>query len=472
MTPHTGLAPEMEAGDEGSLSRALLGALAAREGAPALLMDAEQETRAEDLRAAALAAAERFKTEGLHRVALHMPDGPAFLAAFIGAGLAEGLPILCDPGWPQHRLEALLRPLGVQAVQGADGLHALESPAAQALSGLHVMFTSGSTGQPKAVMRSHASWIVSLARSRNLYAPQDHDAVIVPGPLSHGLGLYAAVEGLLAGVPVYSLTRFDPLVLAGQTRRTQQALMAVVPTVLRRLLSTGLAAQFTPPRTLICAGEKLDAHTLAEVRRLWPDCAVIEYYGTTETGFISLSRAGQVPPESVGRLFPGVEVGFGAGGQVRVRSELLASGYLTAAGLTPFADADGWFDTPDLGHLDRAGHLHLTGRVADLINSGGYSIAPQLVEPALREASGGLEVCVFAMSDTVRGEQVAAVIKIGGAPPDRRDLIARLRTLLPPYMVPRRFFVAEDLPSTSSGKTHRMACRDAAEAGDFRDLLP
>lgn len=208
--------------------------------------------------------------------------------------------------------------------------------------------SSGSGGRVKTIRRSQASWIASfeISRARGL-GPGERYAVL--GQLGHSLALYGAVEALHLGAGL--------ALLAGDAPRSQLRALArgvsviyATPTQLQRLAG---AAEAPLPEVaqLFCGGGRLDALGRATLAGLFPNAAIREFYGASETSFIAIADAG-TPEGSVGRAYPGVALDFSPEGEIRVRSPYLADGY--AEPDLHLALHDGWYATGDVG-AGRAG---------------------------------------------------------------------------------------------------------------------
>jgi len=422
------------------------------------------------------------------RVAVQMDNRAEFLEIVLGTVLGGGTVALLDPKWSAAQRQAaldLVRPAVVFDDPGAyrawrdgrpaDRPFAAVDPATPFLIG----FTSGTTGRPKAFIRSQASWVATLDASRVEFAIGADDGILVPGPLVHGLGLYAAVEGLAAGATVHVLPRFD----AGAALETLEAhgltTLVAVPTMLVALLEEAARRGLRLPsvRRVIASGAKLAPAVHERLASAFPEAGVFEYYGASELSFVSVapSRDG-VPFDSVGRAFHGVEVQVraadgrpaprGEAGTVWVRSAMLSDGYIGPADGVGFREEGGWATVGDQGWIDEHGWLRLIGREGDMLISGGLNVYPAEVEAALREHPLVAEAVVLGLPDAYWGDAVAAVLWWRGA---ERASLAELRAWcharLEGYKCPRRAFTARDVPLTGSGKIARAQVRAWALTG-------
>jgi long-chain acyl-CoA synthetase len=425
-------------------------------------------------------------------VALLAESGQHLLTAFFACAAAGRPALILDPARPVGESRRLAERHGV-VLFGIDRrcaghfpaggtflLDGTAGPEHRALPpvGTEAEFywgmTSGTTGEPKLFARSHRSWLESFAAAEQVFAFPPAAKVLVPGPLSHSLFLYGAVHALCRGHTVIAPGAFRPDRAAAAAAEAD--CIYAVPAMLADMLDCGLAD--SGQQLIFCGGAKLPA----ELRRLCearlPRADLIEFYGASETSFISYASTSRpAPAVSVGRPFPGVSVEIrradgrpvpaGAEGEVHVASPMLFSRYV---GMPP---AEDWFTAGDIGFLDPAGCLHLTGRVNRIINSRALKIRPEPIEQALMELPGVLRAAVVALPDPARGAiAVAAVEFAAGASLPRRVLSQHCRTRLGDRFSPHRYYQADALPLTRSGKIAFATLRDALIAGSdaYREL--
>jgi acyl-CoA synthetase (AMP-forming)/AMP-acid ligase II len=394
------------------------------------------------------------------RVAVSLPNHPVLLEIFFGAIHAGAVFVLCEPRWPVEKFEAMKaahapqlmfdHALDAEAWRDRQRAHAILSQPTPDMPFL-IGFTSGTTGTPKAFMRSHASWTASFAASAREYGISAETRMLVPGPLSHGLSLYAAVETLNAGGCVFIEPRFDAARMMDLARHTNT--IAAAPTVLDMMLEA--AASQTVPNigTIITAGAKLPSALRARSSGVFPNANVIEYYGASELSFVTVAKPSEgCPPDSVGRAFSGVELKVDADGVVWIKSAMVSSGYVGETDGTGFRTHEGWATVGDRGVIDANGFLILTGREGDMIISGGLNVYPQEVEAVLSSAADVSSVVVFGEPDARWGQIVTAIIA-GSA--QLETLKAHCAEHLPSYKHPRRWFRTAGFAYTASGKIDR-----------------
>lgn len=216
--------------------------------------------------------------------------------------------------------------------------------------------------------------------------------------------------------------------------------------------------------------------------------SVINLFGQTELAPVlsatrpSDSRRDQLT--TVGRLLPNVEckvvdptsgetVAIGQQGEICARGYQQFLEYLHDPDATARAvDSEGFVHTGDLGTLDERGYLTVTGRLKELIVRGGENISPAEIETVLVGHEAVHDVAVVGVPDDRLGEIVAAVVRVhdDARQLDKAEVIAYLAARLAPFKVPARWFVADSLPTTPTGKVQKFALRDAIACGHLREL--
>jgi len=294
-----------------------------------------------------------------------------------------------------------------------------------------VVATSGTTGQPKAVIHTHTSVQASAqATSDGLDADPATDRWLACLPPAHIGGLAVITRSLITGTDLVVHESFDAAA-ADQAAADGATLVSLVTRALnqvnidafRKVLIGGAA----PPPNL-------------------PD-HVIATYGMTETG--SGCVYGGYPLD-------GVEMRAAESGEIEIRADLLLRAYRTADGeLDPFTD-DGWFPTGDLGRLDPDGRLWIDGRAGDMIITGGENVWPHRIERVLESHAGVAEVAVIGRPDPDWGHRVVAVVVAAGdAAPSLDELRDWVRADLPAWNAPKELVIVNELPKTALGKIRR-----------------
>ncbi|MBL9073152.1 AMP-binding protein [Tabrizicola sp.] len=337
--------------------------------------------------------------------------------------------------------------------------------------------TSGSTGQPRRICRTQASWTASFAVNAGLgIGPGARVAVL--GRLVHSLSLYGAIEGLHLGAEVHLLANLRPdrqRAALGDRRITH---LYATPAQLRLL--TG--PQTLPDlRLILTGGSKLDPALRAALASLAPEAKVREFYGAAETSFITLADE-TTPDTSVGRPYPGVDLHLDPTGEVWVRSPYLFLDYAfhicpnIPAGGTPEPVArpsraearqeacapalesipsatrwrDGWLSVGEIGSLEN-GFLTLKGRAGRMVTVADQNVFPEEIEALLHTLPGVIRAAVLPVPDTKRGHSLIAVLQ--GDPAQEAAILSALRRTLGRLKSPKSLVWREDWPMLSSGKT-------------------
>ncbi len=359
---------------------------------------------------------------------LRESDQSVLLVGFLSS-LRVGAPCaVLDPTWPdllQKRASTMLDRAFSAGLLGSGDL---------------VVFSSGSTGHPRGIVRRVESWEASLEPMSAVTGITGEDRVWLPGPLWSSLFLYGAFHAASTGAGVL-LRGDDP-----DGASVVHCVPSQLPSLLKRAEAGGLPAM----RLAVVAGDRLEP----AVRRrcVAAGWRVLAYYGAAELSFVACRD-----DDGPYRAFPGAEV------QVRervlwTRSAYLARGYLAASDRGPMRrDPDGWATVGDLART-LPGGLEVLGRGDTAVTTGGHTVVVEEVEMVLRAVSGVDDVAVLGMPHPRLGEVLTAVV-VGGV--DDAQLRAAVAGLPAPSR-PRRWFRANSLPRTDAGKVRREALADVA----------
>ena len=328
-----------------------------------------------------------------------------------------------------------------------------------------IMMTSGSTGAPKLVPWTHHNLASSITGIVDGYRLSEHDATVAVMPLFHGHGLVAALLATLASggtVLLPASGRFSAHTVWEDIAAARATWYTAVPTIHRILLSRA-APEATYPRLrfIRSCSAPLSAEDTAALESTF-GAVVLAAYGMTET----THQASSVAPgdgvatraHTVGR--PSVvaaRLSTSGTGEILLSGPTVVRGYLgPATDATAAAFADGWFHTGDIGTIDDAGHLAVTGRIKNLINRGGEKIAPERVEAVLHTHPDISRAAVVGLPDDLYGERVAAVI-VGAESLTDADIAEFCRARLAPYEIPEVIVFATDIAVTAKGDIDRAA---------------
>jgi len=311
-------------------------------------------------------------------------------------------------------------------------------------SGSHlVVFTSGSTGEPKGVRLTMANLeAASVASARHLGHGADDDWLLAMPP-HHVGGLSIIVRQAFTGGAVTMLPGFDVESFA-RAMSDPVTMVSVVPTMLRRLIDRG---PFTGLRAVLVGGGPIPDGLLEDA--VAAGIPVLPTYGMTETfGQVATLRPGS-PVERKTHPLPGIELRIEADGRIAIRGAQVSPGYWGQ----PDRD-DPWFVTNDLGVLDDDGSLRVLGRADTVIVTGGENVSPEPVEAVVAECPGVEEALVFGVPDDEWGQSVACIYRGEATPATVANWVAGR---VDGHAVPKRWARVESIPRTAIGKPDRVA---------------
>jgi fatty-acyl-CoA synthase len=334
-----------------------------------------------------------------------------------------------------------------------------------------LVFTSGTTGAPKAAVHTQANLLANMRIAAQMQAMAPADRVLTVLPLFHVGGLcIQTLPALASGAHVILLPRFAPDATFDAIERHRPTLTLQVPATMKALVEHPRwpGADLSSLRA-VWAGSSLIPAPLVEAfhARGLPVCNV---YGSTETGPFSIALGPEHARDKVGSCgwpAPGVEARLadvqGGAGEVLVRAPNVARRYWPDE---PSCDREGWFHTGDLARQDADGSFTIVGRAKDLVISGGENIHPAEVETALALHEAVLECAAFGVPDPEWGEVVAvAVVTRPGMEADEAALRAHLEGRIARYKLPRRWVFLDALPKTALGKVQRGVLAQMLQQG-------
>jgi fatty-acyl-CoA synthase len=345
------------------------------------------------------------------------------------------------------------------------------------------LFTSGTTGEPKAALLRHRHLVSYVLSTVEFMGAGEDEATLVSVPPYHVAGMAAILSSTYSGRRIVYLPQFDAdewVRLAGDEAVTHAM---VVPTMLGRLLDAMERHRTTLPflRHLSYGGGRMPVAVVERAMNLLPHVGFVNAYGLTEASstvavlgpddhraaYGSDDPAVRARLGSVGRPLPTLELEIrdpvggvlppGETGEIHVRGEQIAGEYLGRTVLTP----DGWFPTNDSGHLDDAGFLYIEGRLDDVIVRGGENVSPGEIEDVLLQHPAVAEAGVTGVPDDEWGEvAAAAVVFEPGASTSEAELQAWVRARLRSSRTPVVVDVRRALPYNETGKLLRRVLRD------------
>ena len=355
-----------------------------------------------------------------------------------------------------------------------------------------ISFTSGTTGLPKGIVTSqHARWTGSLLqRAAMPTRPGPGSRLLLLTPFSHGAALLTHAY-LEQGGSVMLLDGVDPAVVLPILQRREVDEMFAPPTVLAKIVGAAGEEALPGLRTIYCGTAVLSPGLYARARRLFGPVVRVTYGKTEVINPICVLEPPEVDawyaeggPDAdacVGWPATGVEIVIDAGGgtpaepgalgEVLIRAQQMMCGFLRPAAAggahESLAAAGGAYEplppgafheSGDLGYVDAQGRLHLVGRAADVIKTGGYKVAPEEVERALAPVLGGAEVAVFGLASEYWGEVIVAAVERPA--PGWEAAVRAAADGMTAYKRPRALVALEELPRNAMLKVSRKAVRE------------
>ncbi|MBP1888333.1 type I polyketide synthase [Sinorhizobium mexicanum] len=385
-----------------------------------------------------------------------------------------GTALSLDEGWEAQLGRS--SPVNPQAVD-------LDAPA-------QIVFSSGTTGEPKGVVSLHRSAVSSYQWRYSVlpYAPDERDSanLFLSGEI---------MRPILAGIPAYLIPDdiiYDPHQLVAYLERNRISRILLTPSLLDVLLSSGLLdvpSRLPDLRLIFLSGEVLMAALLARVRDALPHVRIINYYGASEAHDVTHIDLSEIDPVTMQKVVPvgppqhnvsvyilGEQrdpVPLGFLGEVFVGGDVLAHGYLDSPEMTrerffpdPFGADGKMFRTGDLGRMLPGGQLEIVGRCAFMVKIRGYSVVPGSVEAALLRHSDVCSAAVVPELDPTTGQPdklIGYVVLRNWGEGWKASLRAHMKSEVPHYAVPTDFVALGELPIAENGKLDRSRLRELTE---------
>jgi long-chain acyl-CoA synthetase len=439
------------------------------------------------------------------RVAVMMANRPEFVIAVHAVSKLGGASVLLNPAWkalevghalnltgPAHAVadgpSAELLVAGIDrtnivdldvaadalAAEARDG-HPLPRPAVSTSAESVLVFSSGTTGLPKAVRHTHASMAAAIEHWRDCLGLGPDDRFQVATPPSHILGLLNLVTAISAGTPVRLHRRFDLDEILARIQSERMTLeMAVAPIALALANHPDLEKYDLTSLRYIMWGATPVTPSVAEMVTERTGVRWLPAYGASELPVLAANPVDQPDQwrlDSAGRAPRGVDLRvvdldtglpqpWGETGELQARSPSVMAGYLPDDANSD-AFADGWYRTGDVGWMEEGGWVHLTDRSKEMIKVNGFQVAPAELEAVLHGQPGVADCAVFGVPDPRSGEVPVAAVELhadAAVTPDQ--LMKVVGEALASYKRLHEVVIVDSIPRLPSGKVLRRVLRD------------
>ncbi|MGN6752555.1 MAG: long-chain-fatty-acid--CoA ligase [Intrasporangium sp.] len=467
------------------------------------------------LRAAAARLAGQVRAAGIEpgdRVALILPNVPAYPVAFYGSLVAGAVVVPLNPLLKSGEIEYFFEDSGAKlAFVWPD--FAEEAQKASAQTGTRIvvcgpvgpaegqlepagplelvtdradddtaviLYTSGTTGKPKGAELTHFNLRRNAERSAfDIIEMVEDDVIMGCLPLFHVFGLTCALDAaMLAGATLTLIPRFDAGTVLDVIGRDRVTIFEGVPTMYAAMLGHPSAASSDTSslRTCVSGGSAMPVEVLRRFEEQF-GCRVLEGYGLSETSpvasFNMLDRPSK--PGTIGRAIPGCDMRLvdldgnesapGEIGEIAIRGENLMKGYWNRPQATAEAIPDGWFRTGDLATVDEDGYYTIVDRKKDLIIRGGLNVYPREVEEVLYTHPDVTEAAVVGIPDATFGEEIGAAVAVRpGSQVTDDELRQYVKDRIAAYKYPRQVWFLDELPKGPTGKILRREVHAPEEA--------
>lgn len=346
-----------------------------------------------------------------------------------------------------------------------------------------IMYTSGTTGQPKGVMHRHRDMVEQSLTCMQALQLRPSDRGLTAAPMFHCAELHCAfLPRVHNGCTTVIMHHFDSEKVLQTIQDEKISVMFAAPTMWNMMLQQNLSQYDTSSMKFGLYGGASMAPVLVRALADKMGIQLVQAYGMTEMGpaisFLfedeQVTKAGSagkacfnhevrvVRPGSRGPSEPDEVLPPGAAGEIIVRGPSMMKGYYNRKEATESAMYKGWYHSGDVGYMDEDGYLFVSDRMDDMIISGGENIYPREVEDLLYEHKGVLDVAVLGEPDEQWGERVTAIVvkKEESLTEEELDVFCKSSSKLADYKRPRRFIFLDEMPRNASGKIQKFLLRE------------
>jgi len=456
---------------------------------PVLLAYGDRQYTRVDLDALTSGLATILEQRGVRpgdRVALMSSNRPEFVVAMRAIWGLGAAVVLLSSSWKRAEVEhalALTQPshaVGDNAVLAElmPMLH-LDEPVTPCLRDFNTpdpssdalfVFSSGTTGMPKAVRHTHGGFAAAVAHWRDALSMTSADRMQIMTPPSHILGLLNIATALEAGAWIRLHQRFDVDAMLSHIESDRITIeMAVAPIALALAAHPRLESYDLSSLRYVMWCATPVTRTVADAVTERVGVSWLTAYGASELPVISCNTLEGTRLDTVGRAVPGVRIRIaspetgkplspGENGEIQVFSPSAMAGYLPEDE-TASAFSDGWYRTGDIGHLDADGWLRITDRSKEMIKVRGFQVAPAEIEAVLHGHLAVADCAVFGVPDGAGGEAVVAAVTRSGIV-EADELVALVGERLASYKRPSRVVFVPEIPRLPSGKVLRRVLKE------------
>jgi acyl-CoA synthetase (AMP-forming)/AMP-acid ligase II len=343
-----------------------------------------------------------------------------------------------------------------------------------------ILFTSGTTGNPKGVMSAQFQTLgVAAAWARGAaLSPDDRYGIV--NPFFHGFGYKAGfMAAFTAGATVYPVATFEPVEVMALIERSGISVLPGVPTIFTSLINHPRRGEFdlSSLRFATAGAATVPENLFEQMRDVLGFETAAQAYGLTECMVATQSRPGEDPrhiAQTTGPAIPGIEIrimtpegtdaGVDTDGEIWLRGEYVMLGYFEDPAATAAAiDPEGWLHTGDIGRLDEHGCLQITDRIKDMFTVGGFNVYPAELEKALTAHPDVIDAAVIGIDDDRLGSIPRGYVVLrGGSGATPEEILEWCRERLANFKVPRQIVITDEFPRNAAGKILKTALREEA----------
>lgn len=491
-----------------NFANALCDAARLRPSDPFVIIDESERHTFADIHRRAAAAAAVLEDRGIRegsRIGLRLPNVIDFIPYYFGLLSLGAMVFLMNPEATRREVEYIARDGGLDAVIAMSGDDLFDDAPVPLLSlaelvsseSQHeavaldpvplnddttaiVLYTSGSTGEPKGVELTHVALVTGPLINAVNFQARGGDVLYAVLPFYHIYGISELINAsVILGNAIVLRRKFHTSDLIDAIERFGITVLPAVPTMLHALISADLAGrELESVRQVASGGAPISPEHIERVRKALPNAEYVEGYGLTETAALGTQNGSPFEFRfgSVGRVVGGLDVrifdaqdaplpaGAEHVGEIAVRGLGLMKGYLGRPEETARTVRHGWIFTGDLGYMDEEGYLYITGRSKDLIIRGGFNVYPVEIEHLLETHGHVSQAAVVGVPDEHYGEEIVAFV-VPSVPVEEfsaSELIDFAKERLTAYKHPRHVFVLAEMPLGPTNKIDKLALRDEA----------